>query len=117
LELAEEEEEEADSISLVDLYEQIEALERRVIVQSVHIQQTKLEAADEAGMGDHCDLPNRRKILQLERLHEQGQRLEQLDEVIEVIRELMVRSAETVSEEKLSRRKEAAAAATGRWSR
>jgi hypothetical protein len=36
--LAEEEEEEAYNISLVDLYEKIEALERRVIVQGMHIQ-------------------------------------------------------------------------------
>jgi hypothetical protein len=35
--------------------------------------------------------------------------------VIENIRELMIRSAETVSKEKLRKRKEAAA--TGRWSR
>jgi hypothetical protein len=34
-------------------------------------------------MGDHCDLPICRKILQLRRLHEQSQPLEQLDEVIE----------------------------------
>jgi hypothetical protein len=44
------------TISLVDLYEQIEALEERVKVQSVHIQQAKLEADDEVGMGDHCNL-------------------------------------------------------------
>jgi hypothetical protein len=104
-EFAEEEEEEADNISLADLYEQIEALEERVKVQSVHIQQVKLEAADEAGMGDHCDLPDYRKILQPRRLHEQSQPLEQLDEVIEMIRELMIRSAETASEEKLSRKR------------
>jgi hypothetical protein len=48
-EFAEEEEEETESVSLVDLYEQIEALERRVKVQGVHIQQVKLEA-DEEGM-------------------------------------------------------------------
>jgi hypothetical protein len=80
----------------------------------------KLEA-DEEGMGDHSDLPNCRKFLQLERLHEQGQPLEQLDEVIEMIRKLMIRIVETVSKEKLSRRKEAAVAAeaavAGRWSR
>ena len=76
LELAEVgEEEEADNISLADLYGQIEALERRVIVQGMHIQQVKLEA-DEEGMGDHSDLPNCRKFLQLERLHEQSQPLE-----------------------------------------
>jgi hypothetical protein len=64
---------------------------------------------NEESMGDHDDLPNCRKFLQLGRLHEQGQPLEQLDEVIEEIRELMLGSAETISKEKLSRRKEAAA--------
>jgi hypothetical protein len=44
LELAAAEEEEADNMSFVDLCEQIEALERRVIVQRMHIQQMKLEA-------------------------------------------------------------------------
>jgi hypothetical protein len=44
LKLAEAEEEEADSMIFVDLCEQIEALERRVIVQGLHIQQIKLEA-------------------------------------------------------------------------
>jgi hypothetical protein len=38
------------------------------------------------GMGDHDDLPNGQKFLQLRRLHEQDQPLEQLDEVIEEIR-------------------------------
>jgi Cu2+-containing amine oxidase len=103
-EFAEEEEEEADNISLADLYEQIEALERRVKVQSMHIQQVKL-VADEEGMGDHSDLPICRKFLQLGRLHEQSQPREQLDEVIDMIRELMIRSVETVSKERLSRRK------------
>jgi hypothetical protein len=37
----------ADRISFVDLCEQIESLERRVIVQGMHIQQAKLEATDE----------------------------------------------------------------------
>jgi hypothetical protein len=36
-------EEEADNIDFVDLCEELEALERRVIVQSMHIQQVKLE--------------------------------------------------------------------------
>jgi hypothetical protein len=36
----------------------------------MHIQQAKLEAIDEEGMGDHSDLPIRRKFLQLRRLHE-----------------------------------------------
>jgi hypothetical protein len=38
------EEEELDMLSFVDLWEQIETLERRVEVQSMHIQQMKLEA-------------------------------------------------------------------------
>jgi hypothetical protein len=84
---------------LDDLYEQIESLERRVKVQGMHIQQVKLEA-DEEGMGDHGDLLMCQKFLQLRRLHEQGQPLEQLDEVIKEIRELMLGSAETVSKEK-----------------
>jgi hypothetical protein len=46
-----------------------------------------------------------KKFLQLRRLHEQSQPLEQLDEVIEEIMELMLRSAETASEERLSRRR------------
>jgi hypothetical protein len=52
-----------------------------------------------------------KKFLQLRRLQKQSQPLEQLDEVIEEIRRLMLRSAETASEERLSRREAAAAAA------
>jgi hypothetical protein len=63
---------------------------------------------DEESMGDHDDLPICRKFLQLGRLHEQGQPLEQLDEVIEEIRELMIRSVETASKEGLGRKEEAA---------
>jgi hypothetical protein len=74
-----------------------------VKVQSVHIQQVKLET-DEGGMGDHDDLPMCQKFLQLRRLQKQSQPLEQLDEVIEEIRRLMLGSAETASEERLSRR-------------
>jgi hypothetical protein len=48
LELATEEEEETDSMSFDNLCEQIKSLERRVIVQRMHIQQVKLEA-DEGG--------------------------------------------------------------------
>jgi hypothetical protein len=36
-------EEEADNIDFVELYEELEALERRVNMQSRHIQQVKLE--------------------------------------------------------------------------
>jgi hypothetical protein len=62
-EFAAAEEEEADNICFVDLYEQIESLERRVKVQGMHIQQVKLEANEEESMGDHDDLPNCRKFL------------------------------------------------------
>jgi hypothetical protein len=43
LELAEAEEEKVDNMRFVDLWEQIETLERRVEVQKFHIQQVKLE--------------------------------------------------------------------------
>jgi hypothetical protein len=57
---------------------------------------------EEGGMGDHDDLLMCRKFLQLRRLHEQSQPLEQLDEVIEEIKRLMLGSVETSSEERLS---------------
>jgi hypothetical protein len=38
-------EEEADNIDFVELYEELEALERRVNMQSKHIQQVKLETS------------------------------------------------------------------------
>ena len=63
-------------------------------------------------MGDHSDLPNYRKFLQPRRLHEQSQPLEKLDEVIEMIRELMIRLAENSSEDKLSREVEEVATTT-----
>jgi hypothetical protein len=45
LEAAEEaKEEEEDNMDFLDLYEELESLEKRVIVQSLHIQQIKLEA-------------------------------------------------------------------------
>jgi hypothetical protein len=44
---AEKEEEEADNMSFVDLCEQIEALERRVIVQRMHIQQSSWKQMQE----------------------------------------------------------------------
>jgi hypothetical protein len=54
-------EEGVDNIDFVDLCEELESLERRVVVQSMHIQQAKLEAdeglhqheeqLEEAGMG------------------------------------------------------------------
>jgi len=48
LELAAAEEEKEDNMCFVDLYQEFEALERRVKVQSFHIQQVKLEV-DEGG--------------------------------------------------------------------
>jgi hypothetical protein len=44
LELSTEKEEEVDNMIFADLCEQIETLDRRVIVQRMHIQQVKLEA-------------------------------------------------------------------------
>jgi hypothetical protein len=56
------------------------------------------------------NLPMCKKKLQLRRLQQQDQPLEQLDEVIEEIRRLMLESADTTSREKLGREKAAAAA-------
>jgi hypothetical protein len=65
----------------------IEALEERVKVQGRVAHPTgEVGNEEEGGMGDHDDLPNGQKFLQLRRLHEQDQPLEQLDEVIEEIR-------------------------------
>jgi hypothetical protein len=50
----------------------------------------KLET-DEENMGDHDDLPNCRKFLQLGRLQKQDQPLELLDAVIKEISRLMIR--------------------------
>jgi hypothetical protein len=60
-------------------------------------------------MGDHSDLPTCQKFLQLRRLYEQNLPLEQLDEVIMEIMEMMLKSADTTSRERLSRKEEAAA--------
>jgi hypothetical protein len=92
-------------IPFANLWDQIEALGERVKVQGGHIQQVKLEV-DKKGVGDHSDLRNGQKFLQLGRL----QKLNQLDAVIEEIREIMLKSADTVSKEKLNRQKEAIAA-------
>jgi hypothetical protein len=90
----------------------LEALEEKVKVQGMHIQQVKLEPDE--GVGDHDDLPNGQKFLQLRRLQKQDQPREQLDEVIEEIMELMVKTADTASKERPSRRKEAATTAAQR---
>jgi hypothetical protein len=102
-----EEEEEANNICFVYLWEQIKSLEERVKVEGMHIQQVKLET-DEENMGDHDDLPNCRKFLQLGRLQKQDQPLEPLDAVIKEISRLMIRLERSASEERLSKKKEAA---------
>jgi hypothetical protein len=99
-----------NSVCFANMWEQIEALENRVKVQGVHIQQVKLEM-DEGGMGDHSDLPNDQKILQQRRLQKQNQPWEKLDKVIMEIMQMMLKSAQTTSKERLSRREEAAVAA------
>jgi hypothetical protein len=108
-EVAEAEEGDTDNICLVELWEQIEALEDRVKVQGMHIQQVRLETDEEDGMGDRDDLSNGQNLLQLRRLQTLNQPQEQLDREIEDIRRLMLKSAETTSEEKLGREKAAAA--------
>jgi hypothetical protein len=57
---------------------------------------------DKYNMGYRVDLPTKMKELKQRRLHTKGQPLEQLDEVIEEIRRLMLSSvAETTNNEKL----------------
>jgi hypothetical protein len=113
--VVEAEEEEVDNICFANLWEQVESLEERVKVQGMHIQQVKLEM-DVEDMKGHGDLLMCRKFLQLRRLHEQNQPLEQLDKVIMEIMQLMLKSTEITSEEKLRRRKKVAAA-VAEWSR
>jgi hypothetical protein len=99
-----------------------ELTEKRMTEQQVSQEETaelnsaakwQREATDEdeeRGMGDHSDLPMCQNISQLRTLQHQGQPLEQLDQDIEEIRRLMLESAETASDERLSRKEEAAAA-------
>jgi hypothetical protein len=64
----------------------------------------QVEATEEEdGMGDLVDLPICREEVQWSRLQKESQPWEQLDEIIEEIRRLMIRSAEVVSKGKLSR--------------
>jgi hypothetical protein len=80
---------------------------------------------EENSKGDQVDLPIDKEEVQQRRLHKKSQPLEQLDEVIEEIRRLMLRSAheKLPVKEKLSRRKPTIAAgkkqqqATKQWSR
>jgi hypothetical protein len=83
-----------------------------VRVQERHIQQVRLEIDKEEGVGDHDDLANGQIFLQLRRLQQQSQPLEQLGKVIEEVRRLMLGSADTASRERLSRREAVAAATT-----
>jgi hypothetical protein len=57
---------------------------------------------EEDGMGDLVDLPICREEVQWSKLQKESQPWEQLDEIIEEIRRLMIRSAEAVSKEKLT---------------
>jgi hypothetical protein len=87
-----------------DLWEQIEALEERVKVQGMHIQQVKLETDE--GVGDHDDLPNGQKFLQLGRLQQKTSHWSSWMKRSRRSWRLMLKSAQTTSEEQLGRRKE-----------
>jgi hypothetical protein len=66
---------------------------------------------DKYSRGDRSYLPIEKTTVRQRRLHTKSQPLEQLDEVIEEIRRLMLSSAaETANNEKLSRREPARAA-------
>jgi hypothetical protein len=56
-------------------------------------------------MGDRADFPIEKTKVQWSWLQKENQPWEQLDEIIEEIRRLMIISVETTSEENLSRRK------------
>jgi hypothetical protein len=152
-------EEEADNIDFVELYEELESLERRIDMQSRHIQQIKLETGrgvyqpgekleevgveptqeemteanlseeeaeqqlsdetaelesaagwkakatgDEGIKGDQVDLTIDKEEVQQSSLQNKDQPVEQLDEMIEEIRSLMLGSAqEPVSRRRLNR--------------
>jgi hypothetical protein len=55
---------------------------------------------EEDDMGDHDDLPICREEMQPRRLHTQSQPWEQLDEEIEQVRRLMLKSAQRLPVEK-----------------
>jgi hypothetical protein len=150
-------EEEVDIMYFVDMYKELEALERRVMVQSLHIRQAKLEEGsgayqpqekleevgiqpaqgemvevkmseekvgqqlsektvelnfaegwqveateEEDSLGDRDDLPICREEVQRSRLQKESQPWEKLDEIIEEIRRLMIRSIEAVNKGKLN---------------
>jgi hypothetical protein len=83
----------------------------------------QLKATDEDeedSMGDHSNLPMCKKNLQLRRPHKQDQPLEQLDEVIEEIRRLMLKSADTASRGEAEQKRRSSSstevATVGGWS-
>jgi hypothetical protein len=72
---------------------------------------TKVTRDEENNMGGRCDLPIDKEEVQQVSLQKKSQPMEQLDEVIEEIRKLMLRSAiEAVSKEKMDRKEPARAA-------
>jgi hypothetical protein len=90
------------------------SLSEEVVEQQFSKETVELESAaewpvnvtrDESSMGDQDDLPiEQHEELQPSRLHKENQSMKQLEEVIEEIRRLMLRSAEeVVSKEKLDR--------------
>jgi hypothetical protein len=150
-------EEEVDVTYFVDMYKELESLERRVMVQRFHIRQAKSEEGsgayqpqekleevgiqpaqgemvefkiseeqvgqhlsektvelnfaegwkveaieEEDRMGDRDDLPICREEVQRSRLKKESQPWEQLDEMIEEIRRLMIRSIEAVNKGNLN---------------
>jgi hypothetical protein len=150
-------EEEVDVTYFVDMYKELESLERRVMVQRFHIRQAKSEEGsgayqpqekleevgiqpaqgemvevkmseekvgqqlsektvemnfaegwqveaieEEDRLGDRDDLPICREEVQRSRLKKESQPWEQLDEIIEEIRRLMIRSIEAVNKGNLN---------------
>jgi hypothetical protein len=63
-------EEEVDNMEFVDLYDELEAIERRVMVQSFHIQQVKLETdggvyQPEEWLERVGDIPTREELIEI----------------------------------------------------
>jgi hypothetical protein len=93
-----------------------DSLSEEIVEKQLSDEPAELESAaewqvkateEENNMGDQDDLPfdvYEEEELQPSRLHKESQPAEQLEEVIEEIRELMLKSAkEVVSKEKLNR--------------
>jgi hypothetical protein len=76
-------EEEADNMDFVDLYDELEALERRVMVQSFHIQQVKLETDGGAYQPEERlervgDIPTQEELTEIKMSEEEDE--QQLDD-------------------------------------